>query len=357
MTQAADFTPSRVHIIQRIDKSVRHPYGVRPVSYAPINHPSIVLLGGEGTIKSRYANYYASMIQDILHNDGIHDINIYSVYYDFGNRIPKLDRTDIFRRAGYKIEQLHRNGDNKTLAEMYKHEPIPHIAIKLFNVFIRPRIMGSDDRPRHMDQIMSYMGRIFFWTHSYGGTIMNYLGEYMRDEMRRIGFSAHDIDAVCQQILVIGHAPTVPMFRQPFRTLNFVSCGDTIIENVNHMTDYLNKNADDITPMYMDESCGNVITTGFFYSDYCNREHNPAPLRKNSAEYRELCDDGRVVFDAERNAITNAARYISQTADGIPSPRELVSGPTVNFDKMAHTGKTMYEIMLKDIRSQKHNKR
>lgn len=356
MTPTAQYIPSHLSIIQRVAKTDENPNGVQHMSYIPLKRPAVILLGGGATTKARYANYYASMIETILENADIHDVDIYSVYYKFGTRIPGLDRANVFRRAGYKVRLSSYPPDNDRLEErldkMRTHEPIPNTAIRTFNIFIRPRLIKADGQRRDLNQIISYMRRIFFWTHSHGGAVMNYLGDYMHDKMQQMGFSKSEIDTICKNILIIGHAPTTPMFHQPFTAINFASRSDTIMENVNHMTNYLSNNTGDVTPMYFPEPQGNLVTTGQFNPDF-QGEHKAAPLLPHSAEERALCPDGRVVFDAERNAIVAAARSITRTGGGIPPIRELLSGPTVDFDKLADAGKSFYDQMLYELRANK----
>ncbi len=353
MTQSnTDYCPSSIRIIKRVPRSDAYPHGAQTISRIPLTRPSLLLLGGGATVRSRDANYYASLIQEILYTNNVRDFDLYSAHYNFGDRIPGLDRANVFRQMGYTIKLSYYPPDNDRLelklARMCANEPIPHTAIRTFNIFIRPRLITRDNRLRDMDTILKYMRRLRIWTHSHGGAVIHYMGNYMRQEMSAMGFTKYEIDLVCKNLLVIGHAPTAPMFYNTFYHINFASCSDTVMENVNHMSDYLSTNAANVTPMYFGNRLGNLVTTGQFRPDY-TREHDARYLAQNSAEYQTLTDEGKLVFDTECNAIITA---VKSAIDGskLPSVREMLDGPSVDFDTLRKNGTRFYQIMLNDIR-------
>ena len=359
MTRPPYYHPSSIHIVQRTPKTDVAPNGVRAANRINLGRPALIVLGGVSTHTKRNANYYASLIQDILHGADVTDIDMYSVYYTHGDRNPRLDHTEIFRRAGYRISAStppYADRFEDMMAAQNANEFIPDGVIRAYRIFIRPRLITADGKRRDMETILNYMRRIYFWVHSYGGTIMRFLGDYMRDDMQKIGFSRTDIDAICKNILVIQHAPVAPLYHHPFTTLNFISCSDTVIENVNYISNYLTTNAADVDGvMYFNNTLGNFITTGQFDPNFI-KEHDASPLRQPSFEYKSLTPNGRIVMDAERNAIIAAAR--NAIAGGpIPTVEKLVAGPTVDFDQIRKNGELFYKFMLTDIRPQKQSLR
>ena len=70
-------------IMRRVAKTDTNIYGVRRVNSIPSGHLSIVIFGGEKTNTPQAANGYAKMYEQLLKFYQIHDVRVYSAYYNF----------------------------------------------------------------------------------------------------------------------------------------------------------------------------------------------------------------------------------------------------------------------------------
>lgn len=341
------YTPSTLKIIQRIKKSEFNEHGVVTPSRLSLARPALVLFGGDFTEDDRNANHYASAMENVLTHAGVSGIDIYSVYYKFGDRNSFLDRVNLFRQAGQRLDLRFASQEEK-LSRMNENEPIPQMIIRAYQMVIHPRLVTESDAPRSMATIIKYMRRIRFWAHSHGGAIIRHLGDYMYDQMRNMGFTNAQISEIQQNLLVIQHAAQVPLHHMRFNTITFASTSDDKMDLYNNFSNWIESHPDMGGPVYFPPEQGNVFAAHHL-SHNPDDEHDMCYLRFNSPEYKNLTDNGRIICDAERNAIIASAK---NAIDGgpIPTPEQLVSGPTIDFAQMRDRGERMYNAMLNDLR-------
>ena len=90
-----EYKPSDAHVIKSVPYSDDAPYGVIEINQIVPNRPAIVIFGGELTDCAKHANHYIKQMQQILTEAKLSDIDIYSVYYDFGSRNSELERLSV----------------------------------------------------------------------------------------------------------------------------------------------------------------------------------------------------------------------------------------------------------------------
>lgn len=292
-----EFYPSSLKLIHRIDKSEFNKFGIVASSRIPITRPAMVIFGGDCTETRRIANNYASVMESILRNANINDVDIYSVYYSFGDRDSFLDRINIFRMAKHRITM--RQAQEKTLAQIIQAEPTSPIVRRAYDMIFQPRFINSRGYPRDMDAIIKYMGRLFLWGHSHGAAMIRALGEYAHDRLQELGFNESQISKILGHVLVIQHAPITPLHHQRFNTLTFASASDYMMDLYNEFSDWMADHGDAIPPIYLGPKYGNIICAGKLASKPAD-EHDMCALRINTASYHNLSPNGRVVFDAEQ---------------------------------------------------------
>ena len=105
-----EYKPSNAHIVKAVSVSDDAPYGVIEINQIVPSRPAIVIFGGELTDCAKHANHYIKQIQQILAEAKLSDIDVYSVYYDFGSRSSELERLNLFRQAGRRLERIGRSG-------------------------------------------------------------------------------------------------------------------------------------------------------------------------------------------------------------------------------------------------------
>ncbi len=269
----------------------------------------------------------------------------------FGDRNTFLDRVNIFRRAGDRVTLKAAN--ECKLANMNANEPIPNIVQRAFNLIFKPRLVNATGHRRDINSVVTNMRRICLWAHSHGAAIIRQVSDYMADQMRDMGFSTTEITQIQQNVLVIQHAPITPLHHVRFNTLSFASISDYMMDLNNNMSDWFFTKTKNYPPMYMSVASGNLIIASNLIIDGGD-EHDTCQLRIDPNWDKQLTPNGHVVFDAERNAIV-AAAHNTITAGEIPSVAELVSGPTVDFEKMRQSGQAVYDHMVNDLRHRKQS--
>lgn len=346
------YVPSSIKIIRRVPKTADNPYGCINVDDIPTDKPVLITLGGNLTKTARDANFYASQMSNLLHENDINGIDIYSIAYNFASMNPFLKRLEIFNLAGHKRhkEELQKN-DVLTLKEMNEHEPTPNYIKQLFDVIFLPRISNEHGlRIKSADAIKNMRG-VKIYAHCHGALVMWQLANYMREEMMKMGYSPAEIKKIQKELLIIQHSPVAPLTQQKFTTISFASAEDTLTPYHNNaFSDWLYDNAQDVVPCYFDESRGNIFIAGHLQTE-SSAEHKNTGLTKLEMDRNPLTPDGKIIFTAERNALLQSAKDAILKAP-IKSVKELVNGNGVDFEQLKNNGNYIYKIMINDLRRQ-----
>lgn len=154
--------------------------------------------------------------------------------------------------------------------------------------------------------------------------------------MKDAGFDDNTIKQCLANVIVIQHNPTAPLEQAKFTTLNFVSASD---DTLNYL-DAFSKTVlgrDDIKPAFMGANYANVFVAGKLNKTN-GSEHGFSIGYKNNGD--DLTPNGRIIFDAEQNAINNAIKSISNPTR--PVVEQLVSGDGVDIAKMRANGHEIF---------------
>lgn len=341
------YNHSDIGIVQRIAKTPENPHGVKPAYYVPITKPAFLILGGSGTKIEKNANNYAARLEALLKENNISDINIYSVFYKFGSHRPFLDRINLFRRAGRKITLVDEEEQNMQI--MMENEPEPEFIDKLFDIFIRPRIMNSDHGRLDFHIAMQNISKLKIFLHCYGSSVIKFLEEMTLSEMQKIGYKKSEIKSIMRNLLVIEHAPSAPIEKSAFTCLSFATAMDQVLNHYNLFHKYAKRLAKFIKPSYFPEPYGNFFLVGRTKYDQENdAEHETAGLVNR--ERHLLTPDGEILFTAEANAIVNGLNA-TIAGEALPDIEELVSGNGINFAEMKANGEDFIKEMVSDLRS------
>lgn len=345
------YKPSDAFLIKAVPYSDAAPYAMTEVDAITPGVPCIIMFGGELTYCARFANHYIKQMRQTLTEGGVSGADMYSVYYDFGSRDAGLERAQLFRDAGHKIEKLNRNQEfakNKT-QHMLETEPTPRYIEKLYKMLCEP-ILGTMPGGVRVDTatVRKNASLVRMYAHSHGAAAIRMLGDMMAARMAELGFTQSEIRDIQQQIVVIQHGPIVPLEHPRFTTLSFGSASDTRINTHNKFSEYVFDHAEDVYPSYFSQGGAHMFTAGQLKINI-GSEHDDAGLVK--AEEKLLTPDGRIIFAAERNAIVNSVRAAIDGRD-TPSVPDLASGNGVDFDALKNNGEWFYKVMLADIKNQ-----
>lgn len=351
------YRPSRAHVIQRTAPDGADMYHMSIALAVPTDVPAIVAFGGELTNAEIHANSYGKMLYRTLAEEKVSGVNVYSVVYDFGSRSPSLERADLFHRAGRKLKlaehPITRAAMTARLDEMRANEPVPNYIIDLYNILLRPRLFDENGRVRPINTAIKNMRNIMFYGHSHGAAVITQLGDYMAGQLYDAGRTPEQIAKIQRNLLVIQHGPLSPLNpnRRRFNTLSFASAEDTTMQNHgNAFARYMSENSADVVPAFFAGDRGNLFVVQRLRSSFIG-EHDHRGILHDEREQMMTSDDGGILFDAERNALTRGAKNML-TGRAVPSVRELVNGKTVNFDQMKRAGDALYNIMLADLHQQ-----
>ena len=295
-----EYKPSNAHIIKSVPKTPENEYGVISVDAIDPTRPLIVVFGGELTGIPRYANHYIKQMKSVLRNAGISDVDIYSIYYDFGSRDTESERVQLFRAAGHKIRNLSRNIKeiDSNIAHMSETEPVPNYIKVLGNILLNPILVSGANGTRVPAEIAAKRAsNVRFYAHSHGAAAITILGNYMADMMKKMGYNPKEIKQIQKNIVVIQHGPITPLEHPRFTTLSFASASDTKMNLHNKFSDYASENSFDLYPSYFSHGGANLFATGEI-STKLAKEHDNDGLTNPE----NLTEDGQIIMAAQRNA-------------------------------------------------------
>lgn len=347
------YIPSHAKIIKCTHQ---HDNSQKSVTNIPVDTPAIVVFGGELTTDPHTANSYSKMLHRVLDEEQISGMNIYSVAYEFASHSPHLERADLFRRAGRKLQfpddPIARAALQARMDEMQQQEPTPKYVSELYDILIRPRIFDANGRPLPLNIAVRNMRHVIFYAHSHGPAVIRQLGERMHDELLAAGRNPEQIARIQRNLLVIQHAPLTPLNNARFNTLSFASAEDSsMLNHGNQFAQYMSDNSADVVPAFFaGDSHGNVFVVRRVRHVPMG-EHDHRGLLASDRDKLATTDEGEILFTAERNALVRGVRNM-RLGRAIPSVRTLTNGNGIDFDQMKRNGDVLFNIMLTDLRRQ-----
>ncbi len=334
------YKPSDATVVRAVPKSFEHPYGVMQVDAINIDKPTIVVLSGDLSYLPQHANHYIKEVRQVFMDAGADVPEIYAAYYTFGSRDAYTERIQMFRAAGHRIINLNRH--EEMFAIRAKHnadtEPKPLYIERLFDIIIRPVISGT------ATQIEQNAQNLRFFVHSHGGAVVRMLATKMKAELKKQKIPVAQIKTIMRKVIAIQHGPIAPLENPEFTTLTFASASDFTMDTQNQFSEYIHNHSEDVYPSYFSQNDANLFVVGQI-SKNMTSEHDGRGLKSSDSDI--LTEDGKLLFDAERNAIINSVR----TTD-VPDVAKLVSGKNIDFDAMKYNGEWFYKMMLADIKNQ-----
>lgn len=310
-------------IFQRIPKTPNNIYGCVVANDIHPNKKSVVIFGGENTHTGKDANYYMSCMEKIIGNNA----DIYAISYNTtNNQAAQNERKKI-------ANSTHKNAINP--------KEIPDAAIELFDKIIRPRITDEHGKKLDYSVMIKNMQNLTIYTHCHGSVIPYHFQKMMIDAMRSIGYKKFQIVMAMQNLCVIQHAPVVPLTKNKFSTLSFMSAQDSFIKTYKILPQWMVKNAENMEPSFFPS--GNLVVV-YQVSHKAMFEHTI-----DGYVYPDiLTPDGAFLFDAEKTAIINAIKR-----DKVLSPEKLLSGAKIPFNDLRDNGTIFYK-MIQIINRREH---
>lgn len=348
---------SNAQIIKRVPKTDSTPYAFIPADTVAADSLVMVAFGGDLTYTERSANFYAKQLEEVLKENGINNIDIYSIVYDFGSIEPMFERSELFRIAGRRLiksqtSPIRQQRIDAIIQEMRDNEAVPNYVKKIHDIFLRPRFSDETGKKINLNQAISRIRKIKFYAHCHGAVTIYEIANYMYDEMLKIGYTKKEIETIQKELLIIQHNPVAPLDKQKFTTISFTSATDKMmLKHNNIFADWVFNNApEDLLPCYFDTKYGNIFVAKRLYENVFT-EHDNKCLTASEKSNCSLTKDGQIIFNAERNAIAGGAKKSLEDAT-IKSVEELVEGNGVNFKQLKENGDKVYNLMLTDLHQQ-----
>ena len=104
---------------------------------------------------------------------------------------------------------------------------------ELFDAAILPRISDSNAR-LPLTVAMARARKINIVAHCHGAYVAQKLEEKMQDKMQKLGYSPTEINQILSQVLVVAHAPVIPLGVSKFRIISFTTARDFFARRPNN---------------------------------------------------------------------------------------------------------------------------
>ena len=272
-------------------------------------------------------------------------------FYGLRNKMNQMLH-DIF------VNQGENSKDSLTIAKCIANNSLPAKDLDskyiddLFEHAIEPRISRAGRRIS-LNEAMARVRKINIVAHCHGTFIVQKLEEKMSVHMRNLGYNQTEIDQILSQMLVVAHAPIVPLGVSKFCMVSFTTARDLraarpnnwVTKYVKHRLDQENEqgiSTDWLQPCFLSGRDGNVFIIRNAFDPTPNG--TPHSGEHRSARYVQINDQNDMgVFMAEiagnilKNGIKNS---LNETFTPLPQVDELVLGTEDREDM-----RDLFEIM------------
>lgn len=227
----------------------------------------------------------------------------------------------------------------------------------IFNKAILPRISENGHR-LPTDVAVSRVRKLNVVAHCHGAFVAQQLEEQMANKMRELGYSAKEIAQIQSQMLVVSHAPVVPLGKSRFRVISFTSTTDYIAARPkNWVTKYVRYKqwyeqrkvigGDWMPSCFLEGKNGDVFVIHNAYEPRANGRPNPG--EHQNAHYvptPRQTDIGMFMNVVAGNILTNGIKNsLSPTFVPLPPTEELILGEKHHksmqnsFEKLKRAGR------------------
>ncbi|MCM1323788.1 MAG: hypothetical protein NC218_06465 [Acetobacter sp.] len=216
---------SHIKLGKRVKKSKEHPLGWEYINIIPKDIACIIALPGSNADNSKKANGFAKMIEETLMDKSL---PIFSVEYNFGERIFRIDREALLSQYG----QEDKNGKFIRCVKEEDKTYIPQYIRELYAKTIAPRLRDDNGKQAPIQQAAQNLNMLVFADHCQGSTISFQLERLMDADMKQLGYPEKTRDYLFKQIHNIAVAPVTPYGITKTTTFKFVSLDDEVAMSV-----------------------------------------------------------------------------------------------------------------------------
>ena len=326
------FMRSSANIIKLVPKSQNDSEFIRNPTVIPVDKLAFFALGGEETIDEYKARFYGRYIRPILNKNRIYDFDLYSVYYQFGSRVPSHDRAELFRAAGKHVVELETDNERRTaqIATVDKFEPKPIFAQILFDKIFKPRIINQYGQRYDTNTAVQYARNAICFTHCQGASTLLMVQRMLHQAMKDAGYTQSEIDLFLKNIVVINHEPLGPVDQLKMTCVSFMSVRDAVLRANGMFDDNIMHHAENIKPMYF-ERTSTLIVPSVRDTALAPETDEHSTFDLGDRNDFNLSESGKILFAAERNAIVKSA---TAAIEHKPIPKNLITGRGVKYSEL-----------------------
>ena len=337
---------SSFQIGKRVPKTETNKSGWQTTNTIPINEPSVLFLGGDGTLGAQQANGYAKQIERLFNNNNLtENIGIYSIAYDFGDTSrdpnfannPKTSRNILMQQHGRKTKPKKSTSID---------DINPRYIQQIFDTIFLPRISKNNERISTSDAIQN-IRNITIAAHCHGGYTFLKLEELMQNKMIELGYTSAERSEIQQQLLCVAYAPYCPLGVSKSTFISFASVNDFEVEHNNffHSNIQLTAANNDFEIAWFPDKQGNFFMVKNLYEKHFS-DHDFHGFPENISYFSK---GGKILIIFESNAIINSVKSAIKKTK-ISSVKELVTGGDdslgLEFETAKQNGATIYKQIL-----------
>ena len=289
-----------------------------------------------------------------LHHDGAPDIkytlrNLQELYIafdgDFDEMAEQLDAkfAQEMQKIGYgprDIEMVQKVAHSHSIPA--SDLDFGHVN-DIFKKAVLPRISAHNGTTKlNVQETMRRVRGLNIVAHCHGAYVALKIEEKMQSKMRELGYSDAEISKILSQLLIVAHAPAVPMGVSEARTISFMSANDYMLTKPkNWVRQYvMTRHAEEgdgkigpnwMQPMFLSGKNGEafVVHNAFNPDDFGaprDDEHNNTHYTKveNQTQTGRLM--GLIAGNIIRNGIENSLAKEGQRFKSLPPTHELIQG-------------------------------
>ena len=347
------FQRSSAQIIKIVPKSVNDNEFIRNPSQIPVGKLAIFALGGEETTDEYKARFYGRYIREILRQNDIKGIDLYSTFYAFGSRVPSHDRAELFRAAGRNVIELDADNTKRAqqIATVDKFETKPVFVQILFEHIFKPRIVNQYGRRHDINTAIQYARNAIFFTHCQGTSTMLMLQRMLQQAMLNAGYTQAEIDLFLKNIITINHEPLAPLSQLKTTSVSFMSIHDAVLRNNNMIDAVFLENAEKVNPLYIENTRTLIVPN--VRDEMPNAEtdeHSTFDLGEKSPY--KVSKPGKILFAAERNAVVKS---VLAAIERKPIPTNLITGRGVKFSDLTQNAQDFMRVAYRSPQIQVHD--
>lgn len=223
--------PAQLIIGRRCPKTPENPVGWEdiPLQDIKFDKPTVLCLSGDGTLTARDANAMAKYAERLLGRIGLEgqrDIQILSAYYRNANA-----------REMTNSRLCHTEADKSHFSE---EERNPSYIFDFYEQCLRKITRQKNGRKREISEACRLMRNLNVLAFCHGDYVTCKLNEIMNEDMKRLGYTSGETDAVARQAAVISVVPQDNLKKSSFTKIGFVSLDDYhyASDDASNLTDY-----------------------------------------------------------------------------------------------------------------------